>query len=140
MNLSKGKKIEVLRTDEDAWYAATVTRSLPKIGRVSVEFEALFSGDGRSKKPLKETVDFSNVRPLPPPDDSDRAFESGDEVEALRNDGWRRGTVSGVLENSRFLVILSNAKEAKAFGRSELRVHRDWIGGRWISAYEQVFG
>ncbi|KAJ8620521.1 hypothetical protein MRB53_029050 [Persea americana] len=136
MNLGKGKTIEVTRTNDDAWYAATIIRSMQKNGRISVEFQTLFSGDDRSK-PLKEIVDLSHVRPLPPPDDFDLAFESGDEVDAFCNVGWKPGKISGVLENSSFLVILSNTHLAKAFGRSELRVHRDWIGGRWISSREQ---
>lgn len=139
MNLGKGKTIEVSRTNDDAWYAAAIIRSMQKNGRISVEFQTLFSGDDRSK-PLKEIVDLSHVRPLPPPDDFGLAFESGDEVDAFCNGGWKPGKISGVLENSSFLVILSNTHEAKAFGRPELRVHRDWIGGRWISAREQVFG
>eukprot|EP00268_Persea_americana_P035176 TRINITY_DN3473_c0_g2_i1.p1 TRINITY_DN3473_c0_g2~~TRINITY_DN3473_c0_g2_i1.p1 ORF type:complete len:325 (+),score=51.65 TRINITY_DN3473_c0_g2_i1:150-1124(+) len=137
MNLGKGKTIEVTRTNDDAWYAATIIRSMQKNGRISVEFQTLFSGDDRSK-PLKEIVDLSHVRPLPPPDDFDLAFESGDEVDAFCNVGWKPGKISGVLENSSFLVISSNTHLAKAFGRSELRVHRDWIGGRWISSREQT--
>ncbi|RWR95251.1 DUF724 domain-containing protein 6 isoform X4 [Cinnamomum micranthum f. kanehirae] len=136
MNLGKGKTIEVSRTNDDAWYAAAIIRSMQKNGRISVEFQTLFSGDDRSK-PLKEIVDLSHVRPHPPPDDFDLAFESGDEVDAFCNGGWKPGKISGVLENSSFLVILSNTHEAKAFRRLELRVHRDWIGGRWISAREQ---
>lgn len=83
---------------------------------------------------LKEFVDVAFVRPKPPVDEEkDVSFEVNDIVDAFFQDGWWTGVVTEVVErNSRYKVFFSNPPEELEFGSSDLRVHKNWVDGKWV--------
>lgn len=136
----KGMEVEVSTNDagfKGAWYAARVVRSTPKKESIAVEYRTLLSND--ESMPLREIVRISNVRPLPPPGDPHCLFQLNDQVDALYNDGWWTGTITKVLDqdSSSFLVFFPTTNEEMEFPQSDLRLHQDWIGGRWVSPVDK---
>ncbi|KAK1307724.1 hypothetical protein QJS10_CPA09g00747 [Acorus calamus] len=147
--LCKGQEVEVAGDEEGlrgAWYEATVARSFPSKGKVSLLYRTLALDDDPTK-PLKETVDAARVRPAPPPiDGRGRAgpvvFGPGQAVDAFYNEGWWVGTVSevrvtddkgGPVRTLRYRVRFPDPVDEREFGVEELRVHLEWVGGEWVS-------
>ena len=90
---------------------------------------------------LKEFVDVAFVRPKPPVDEEkDISFEVNDVVDAFFQDGWWTGVVTEVVErNSRYKVFFSNPPEELEFGSSDLRVHKNWVDGKWVRPEKEVW-
>lgn len=115
------------------YYAATVLKSpSKKENTVYVEYHTVLVSDGRdgSSRQVREHVDGSRVRPLPPPD-IDMRFGLGEDVDAFCGNGWKVGSVSGVLMNSKYLVVFGDGEEQAEFEGCDLRIHRDWKDGFW---------
>lgn len=131
---SKGTLVEV-SSDEDgfqgAWFAATIVEPAGK-DKYLVEYQSLRTED--DKEFLKEEIDIMHIRPSPPDACVVDRFSRLDEVDALYNDGWWVGTISKVLSNSRYIVYFKSTDEEIQFEHSELRVHQDWIDGKWVVA------
>ena len=53
-----------------------------------------------------------------------RSFAVGEEVETFHENGWRRGEVKEVLENSMYKVVIGGAVEV-VVEKSRVRVYRD---------------
>ncbi|RDX75289.1 DUF724 domain-containing protein 2, partial [Mucuna pruriens] len=129
----KGEEFNVgilveVSSDEDgfrgAWFAATVVEAMGK-DKFVVEYHSLLADD--DSQLLKEEVDVLHIRPPPPPDTSVAGqFSLLDEVDALYNDGWWVGVISKVLTDSR------SSNEELEFQHSQLRLHQDWIDGKWV--------
>lgn len=122
-----------------AWYAGTVIK--PKNIKnnkqmILVEYKTLMA-DESGNKPLRETLDVIQLRPLPPREKRDRDFKFSEEVDAYYNDGWWEGVVTGVLPGDRYSVFFRAAREQLEFGRSELRLHREWVYGKWVPPLEE---
>ncbi|XP_077218782.1 agenet domain-containing protein [Tasmannia lanceolata] len=133
VKLSRGAVVEVRSYENGfvgAWFEAKVIRSMPKKNSVSVEYKDLMDDQDESK-PLRETVDLSNVRP-PPPLETHSLFQLNDRVDAFWNEGWWVGVILKVLDEERYAVYFQDTKEEIEFERSNLRVHREWIGGKWV--------
>ncbi|KAL5700779.1 hypothetical protein ACHQM5_026187 [Ranunculus cassubicifolius] len=134
---SKGMLVEVCSDDQGlrgAWFVATILQSIPRKKKALIQYHTLItssSSDEERSKPLKELVDFINLRPIPPKGSNFR-FNLSDEVDAYHNDGWWEGIVTRVLEKDRYLVYFRCGKEEIEFGEEELRVHREWVNGNWI--------
>ncbi|XP_015891745.3 DUF724 domain-containing protein 2 isoform X2 [Ziziphus jujuba] len=136
--LSVGSEVEV-SSDEDgfkgAWFRATIVESpisssaSKKRKKALVEYKNLVTDDG--SKQLREHIDSSYVRPLPP-DVNDCGFQEGDVVDADYKDGWWTGIIRKVLEKSKYRVFFDNPPDVIEFELSHLRLHQDWVGGKWV--------
>ncbi|KAJ0589793.1 putative Agenet-like domain-containing protein [Helianthus annuus] len=141
--LTKGSKVEVSSTQDDstgAWYVATVIHPPPSIiapnhhtrnNLVYVEYHNLLSDDGSSTR-LREYANISYVRPSPLPDSNPPNFQLYDVVEAFYRDGWWTGVVTGVVDTCKFVVGFENPSGEVEFRGSELRLHKKWVGGKWV--------
>ncbi|KAJ7977845.1 Agenet-like domain containing protein [Quillaja saponaria] len=131
---SRGKVVEV-SSDEDgfqgAWFAATIIE--PKGKDVFlVEYQALRTDD--DSEFLREEIDTKHIRPYPPETLVVDPFNLLEEVDALYNDGWWVGVISKVLSKSRYIVYFKSTNEEMEFQHSQLRLHQDWIDGKWMMA------
>lgn len=142
--LSIGSEVEV-SSDEDgfkgAWFRATIVEipisssASKKKKKALVEYKNFVTEDG--SKQLREYVDSSYVRPLPP-DVNDRDFEEGDVVDADYRDGWWTGIIRKVLGKSKYRVFFENPPDVIEFELSHLRLHQDWVGGKWVRPQKLV--
>lgn len=130
----KGTLVEV-SSDEDgfqgAWFAATTVEPTGK-DKYLVEYQSLRTED--DKEFLKEEIDIKHIRPSPPETLMVDRFNKLDEVDALYNDGWWVGVISKVCSNSKYVVYFKTTKEELTFEHSDLRLHQDWINGKWVTA------
>ncbi|XVF22044.1 hypothetical protein REPUB_Repub12eG0140400 [Reevesia pubescens] len=143
---TKGTPVEVSSDEEGfrgAWYLATILESPPKSiskkrRKALVEYKTLLDEDGKS--PLTENVEPSFIRPLPPNDKEDvksGGFDVNSVVDARYRDGWWTGVVRKVLEKSKYRVYFDNPPDVFEFDRKDLRVHWDWIDGKWVRPEKQ---
>lgn len=61
-------------------------------------------------------------------------------VDGYTRDGWWTGKVIRVMENDggkKYTVYYDNVSEEIDFDRSELRLHREWVEGKWIVPQKQ---
>ncbi|XP_050365584.1 protein AGENET DOMAIN (AGD)-CONTAINING P1-like [Argentina anserina] len=83
--------------------------------------------------PLRETVNVTQVRPLPPNIVPSKYCKlEGDRVDAFLNDVWWVGTISRKLDSEHYVVFFENTGEQNAFPLSNLRFHMDWLNGDWV--------
>ncbi|XP_061361441.1 protein AGENET DOMAIN (AGD)-CONTAINING P1 [Gastrolobium bilobum] len=129
-----GTVVEV-SSDEDgfqgAWFSATVVEAMGK-EKFFIEYQSLLADD--DSQLLREEADIHHIRPHPPETSVSGQFKLLDEVDAWYNDGWWVGVVSKVLDDSRYIVFFRNTNEELEFQGSQLRLHQDWIDGKWIMA------
>ncbi|KAF3789124.1 putative cysteine-rich receptor-like protein kinase 35 [Nymphaea thermarum] len=136
---SRGDTVEISSDDEGfrgALYTAKIVKLLEG-RRYWVEYDTLVS-DEDEKKPLKEKIDFWHVRPCPPEVPSDGGFNVYEEVDAFHNEGWWIGVVSKVVVGGKYRVYFRDSKEEIEFEQSQLRVHQEWVDGKWVTS-TQVF-
>ena len=129
---TKGTLVEVSSDEEGfhgSWFAATVVESVGK-GKYLIEYKCLRTEDDSAF--LREEVDNMHIRPHPPENAVDR-FKQLDEVDAMYNDGWWVGVISKVQNGSRYIVYFKETCEELQFQHSELRLHQDWIDGKWVT-------
>lgn len=130
----KGTLVEV-SSDEDgfqgAWFAATIVEPTGK-DKYLIQYQSLRTED--DKEFLKEEIDIKHIRPSPPETLIVDRFNKLDEVDALYNDGWWVGVISKVCSNSSYLVYFKTTNEELTFEHSDLRLHQDWINGKWVAA------
>lgn len=130
--LSKGDQVEVKRPN-GAYYVATVLRPPCAMQKtmVFVEYHAVVEGFNC----VKGYVDVSHVRPFPPRE-LNRYFKVGDVVDAYWENGWRKGVVSEILENSKYVVGFERnglkEEEISEVEQCNLRLHREWDDGSWV--------
>lgn len=128
---SVGTLVEVSSDEEGfvgAWFAATVVEPKGK-DKFIVQYQSLRTDDDSDF--LKEEIDILHIRPHPPVHVCHH-FGLLHEVDAFYNDGWWVGVISKVLSNSRYVVYFRNSNEELEFPHSELRLHQDWINGKWV--------
>lgn len=129
----KGNEIGVgaiveVSSDSGAWFAATVVKVVRK-DKFLVEYHGLLADDDSQ---LREEIDALHIRPHPLDTDVDGQFSILDEVDAFYNDGWWVGVISKALADSRYVVYFRSSNEELEFENSQLRLHQDWIGGKWV--------
>ncbi|CAK9137638.1 unnamed protein product [Ilex paraguariensis] len=137
----KGAEVEISSNDDGfrgAWYPGTVIRPTRSENKVLVEYKTL-TADEAGKKPLRETLDLVQLRP-PPPRERKRNFKFSEEVDAHHNDGWWEGVVTEVLDNGRYSVFFRGTREQIEFGEEQLRLHREWVNGKWSPPLEESEG
>ncbi|XP_020260478.1 DUF724 domain-containing protein 3-like isoform X2 [Asparagus officinalis] len=137
-----GTAVEVRSNDdgfEGAWFEATTRTGVIKNRRYAVTYTD-FSADGDPSSPLKEIVHCSLVRPRPPPEDFDAAFELEQCVEAFRNGGWWRGVVIKLPEglDGLYTVYIPMTREQLRFKREEMRRQMVFVKGEWRPVEEAV--
>ncbi|PIN15557.1 hypothetical protein CDL12_11800 [Handroanthus impetiginosus] len=143
-HFTKGSLVEVRTKEEDfkgVFFSATVILSKtlsPKKGsrknlkKLYVEYHDLLAHENGSDR-LREYVDVSCVRPSPPFQEVVKGLEPGDVVDAFYKDGWWTGVVSRVVEGGeRFVVTFEHPPDELEFGLADLRVHWEWVNGRWV--------
>lgn len=132
----RGTLVEVM-IDEDglqgAWYAATIVN---QVGGTSNKFfvEYLDLRSDINEEYLKEEVDAHHLRPYPLKETVIDGYSKHDYVDALYNDGWWEGKIRTVLGGCMYLVYFHGTKDELVFHQSELRPHRDWIDGNWVTS------
>ncbi|PIA37758.1 hypothetical protein AQUCO_03000351v1 [Aquilegia coerulea] len=137
MEIEKGKEVEVSNKEgyEGTLFVASVIRpSLVNKNMILVEYLALI--DEEENVPLQGYVKISNLRPIPPTQKT-RIFKLNEEVDAFFCSGWWKGVIIKVLEDSKYTVYIKSTKEEIDFQNWELRTHREWVGGRWVSSQDQ---
>lgn len=138
---SLGTEVEV-SSDEPGFkgscYLATIIE-LPtpkKLKKARVEYRTLLTDDGSEQ--LKEYVDQACIRPLPPQEVAAQDLEHGEVVGAYCRDGWWTGVVVKVLGNSKYRVFFENPPDVIEFDRKDLRVHLEWVKGKWVRPEKRV--
>ncbi|GMI85833.1 hypothetical protein HRI_002252500 [Hibiscus trionum] len=140
---TKGAPVEVSSDDDGfrgAWYSATILEIPPKSTskkrkKALVKYNTLLADDGSS--PLTEHVDPAYIRPFPPNEKGPAQFEVNDVVDASYRDGWWTGVVRKVLKKSIYRVYFDNPPDVIEFDRKALRVHWNWIDGKWVRPEKQ---
>jgi hypothetical protein len=129
----EGALVEVC-SDEDgfkgAWFCATIVE-LKGRSKFVVEYDSLLDDDS---KLLREEISLLHIRPRPPITADVAEFKFLDEVDAFYNDGWWVGLVAKVLGDSKYIVYFRNSNEELEFQHSQLRLHQDWMDGKWVMA------
>lgn len=153
-HLLKGSKVEATSKAEGflgSWFEATVIKSpeMPnskfRSKRMTViEYSDLLNEDASLF--LRENVDCVMLRPVPPKTEEDGGFEVGDVVDSFERDGWWTGKVDRVFKGeggeARYVVSFEEPKHEIEFGKDCLRLHLDWINGKWFRFWNgkpQVF-
>lgn len=139
-----GSEIEVSIDEEGfkgALFRATILKlpislSPSRKKKALVEYKTLVTEDGSTL--LKERVDALSLRPLPPDTAADWGFEEGDIVDAVDKDGWWTGVVCKVLNDGGYSVFFKNPLHVMDFQRNDLRLHQDWIDGKWVVPQKMV--
>ncbi|XP_042405237.1 protein AGENET DOMAIN (AGD)-CONTAINING P1-like [Zingiber officinale] len=134
-----GDEVEV-SSDEDgfrgAYFEARVVRSMPKIRRYTVDYDAIVDESDRSRR-LRETVDARHVRPRPPRHLGATTLgllTLHQPVDAFYNDAWWVGVVSVAPKGrqTRYRVCFPASREEIEFGADRLRAHLEWIDEQWV--------
>ncbi|XP_076896216.1 uncharacterized protein LOC143549111 [Bidens hawaiensis] len=143
--LTKGSQVEVSShkpgSNDGAWYTATVIYPPPsshttRNSLVYVEYHNLLSEAGSSNR-LREYANVAYVRPAPAHDTGPVSFQVNDLVDAFYRDGWWTGVVTGVVDAENYVVSFENPPGEVRFRCEELRMHKEWISGRWIERKKQ---
>ncbi|CAA0816525.1 agenet domain-containing protein [Striga hermonthica] len=127
---SPGDVVEVSSDEEGfegAWFVAKIVKKLND--KYLIEYQTLKDDDGRTL--LREEVDSLHIRPCPPDVEIVDRFEVGEEVDAFYNDGWWTGIISKLLIKEKYSVYFSASEELIKFNHTDLRVHQNWVNGKW---------
>ncbi|KAB2088795.1 hypothetical protein ERO13_A03G017864v2 [Gossypium hirsutum] len=128
---NEGDLVEV-RNDEDgsnrSWFAAVIVKPVGN-KRHLIQYMTLETEDNTDF--LEKEVDTSHIRPRPPDIVVPDQFVMLDQVDAFYKGGWWKGVIIKVLsDDSKYHVYLATHEEME-FKHDELRLHQDWIDGKW---------
>ncbi|XP_024025567.1 DUF724 domain-containing protein 3 [Morus notabilis] len=127
-----GATVEVTSEEEGykkSWYVAKIIGSIGS-NKFLVEHRNLVTDDGT--QPLREEADARHVRPEPPLLLAVNHFKKLEKVDAWYNDGWWEGVIFKVQTGRQYVVYFSTTNEELVFKHSDLRLHQDWINGKWM--------
>ncbi|KFK32129.1 hypothetical protein AALP_AA6G201900 [Arabis alpina] len=135
MMMEKDTEVEV-KSDEDgfkgAWFKAVLEENLTKSGRKKIRIRYLALLDDTGTSPMKETIEQSFIRPVPPVEKyKDVVLVEGLEVDADHNDGWWTGVVIKVMKEDKYLVKFDIPPDVIQFEKNQLRAHIHWNGWIW---------
>lgn len=136
-NYKKGTLVEV-SSDEDGFEGALFTAKVVEErgkDKFLIEYQSLRTDD--DKDLLREEVDSLHMRPYPP-EFVVETFNLFEEVDALYNDCWWVGVISKLVSGSRYKVYFIATDEEMVFWERELRLHQDWIDGKWVIASQAL--
>ncbi|XP_030539167.1 DUF724 domain-containing protein 10-like isoform X2 [Rhodamnia argentea] len=136
---SKGSRVEVTSKEtgfKGAWFDAIVVeppvyhKSKYKKKRLTlIEYTTLLSDDGDT--PLREYSDAIFIRPLPPGEGEEVVLEENLVVDTYDRDGWWAGVIARITKQGDYLVAFDDPPHVLVFPRDRLRLHRDFLNGRW---------
>ncbi|KAL1831920.1 hypothetical protein ACET3Z_001571 [Daucus carota] len=138
-NFKPGSRVEVRSDDEGfkgACYLATVLENLEN-NKYLVAYDDLMESEDKDSNRLTETVHAQDLRPLPPVD-RDEMIKIHDVVDAYHQDGWWTGQVIEILEEGKLVVYFQNPPDELIVHRNHLRLHLDWVDGRWEKPNKQA--
>lgn len=135
---NKGDQVEVLKRDNNdpttlVYYPASVLRSTAlsfKKNHILIQYQTP-TVESHGSKPIKELVDLAYVRPTPPRQPNE-CFKVNDNVDVYCDDGWHKGIVKDILENSKYVVGFDGKSEGILAEQCSLRLHREWDDGSWV--------
>ncbi|KAJ7948438.1 Agenet-like domain-containing protein [Quillaja saponaria] len=135
---TKGDKVETCSQDDGfqgSYFEAEIISNLikNKTGNLYVvQYKNLLEDD--ESGPLIGTVYEKEVRPLPPKiTNTCDGFALYEKVDAFDKDGWWEGIISGkIADSDYYYVYFDYFVEETAYPISSLRVHQDWVGGKWV--------
>ncbi|KAJ6876601.1 hypothetical protein NC651_029560 [Populus alba x Populus x berolinensis] len=119
-NFKPGSKVEIMSDEagfRGSFYIGTVVKAT-RTPEFTVRYEKLFE-DEEGTKPLQETVNEFQIRPIAPREKK-REFKFSEEVDAFHNDGWWEGVITEVNENRKFAVFFRSTKEQIEFVEEDL--------------------
>ncbi|KAF9603686.1 hypothetical protein IFM89_037449 [Coptis chinensis] len=125
------EQVEVSLEDKKchgAWFPATISKKTSD-SSILVEYK-LRRGD--KDELMKKSMDSQHIRPCPPPSSDDKTFDLLEKVDAFYDGGWWSGVVTKVLANDKYNVFFKYQNEQREFKQSDLRLHMDWIDGKWV--------
>jgi hypothetical protein len=102
-----------------------------------VQYKNLVEEEDMSKL-LIETVSADEVRPVPLRIKFGSGLSMFDKVDAFDNDGWWVGKVTGQ-RGPLFFVFYETTGDEIAYHVSRLRIHLDWVNGKWVSSKKYSF-
>ncbi|XP_056163328.1 DUF724 domain-containing protein 7-like [Syzygium oleosum] len=141
---SKGSRVEVTSKEQGfkgAWFDAVVVeppvyhKSKFKKKRLTlIEYTNLLSEDGHT--PLREYSDAIFIRPLPPGEEGEEeegevAMEENLVVDTYDRDGWWTGVIARITGEGRYLVAFEDPPHVLEFARHQLRLHWEFLEGKW---------
>ncbi|KAL3382092.1 hypothetical protein AABB24_001922 [Solanum stoloniferum] len=135
---SEGSLVEVSSDEEGfegVWFVATIVKLLDN-GNYLIEYQTLRNNDDTAF--LQEETDRLHIQPRPPDIGSFESFKVLEEVDALHNDGWWVGVISKVLKGQRYKVYFKASNEELEFKHADIRLHLDWINGKWVRASQAL--
>ncbi|XP_073124081.1 protein AGENET DOMAIN (AGD)-CONTAINING P1 isoform X2 [Henckelia pumila] len=137
----KGAEIEISSNDvgfRGSWYAGTVLKppENDKGKKVLVEYKTLMKSESSAKR-LREEVELVQLRPAPPPEKRLK-YKFSEEVDAWYNEGWWEGIVTELSGDDKYAVFFRSTKEQLHFRAREMRLHREWVYGKWVPPLEQA--
>ncbi|CAN7059306.1 unnamed protein product, partial [Brassica rapa subsp. trilocularis] len=122
-----------------SWYRAILEQNPTRVTgkKLRVSYKTMFNEDGVI--PLKETIERSFIRPVPPECLNEGVvFKEGSVVDAYFNNGWWTGVIVVERPDGSFLVYFDDPPDIMRFIRSQLRPHADWIGSKWVKSKNKV--
>ncbi|KAL2501856.1 agenet domain-containing protein [Forsythia ovata] len=124
-----GTQVEVSLEDDNfwgPWYTATVIRP---------HFQEDPQNSSRvSHTHVREAVDPILVHPIPP-HEARWQFNVREDVDAFHNDDWWEGIVITDLDGGRYSVFFRSSRKQIEFDESQLRLHREWVYGKWTKMW-----
>ncbi|MBA0851927.1 hypothetical protein Goshw_029212, partial [Gossypium schwendimanii] len=128
----EGQLVEVANDEDDFnqawWFAATIVKPVGN-NRYLIRYETL--GTEGDTGFVEKEMNSLHIRPPPPHIPVPHQFKMFDNVNALYKGGWCMGVIIQVLSGgSKYEVYLDN-QEKMEFKHSDLRLHQDWINGKW---------
>ncbi|CAK7326294.1 unnamed protein product [Dovyalis caffra] len=138
---NKGYQVEVLKREKGpntlTYCPATVLQS--NKNQVFIEYQTLIiESNSNGPKRISEFVDLGFVRPNPPRGNNER-FKVNDNVDVYCDNGWHKGTVKDILENSMYVVGFDGQySEGIITEQCDLRLHREWNDGSLLCLIRNI--
>ncbi|KAF9623658.1 hypothetical protein IFM89_003690 [Coptis chinensis] len=132
-----GQEVEIASKDkgfEESWYLATIVRPTKskKSNKYLIQYKTLVE-DIDTNFPLREYIDFAQIRPVQPEGVGTQSFKLNDQVDAFHSEGWWKGKIIKLLnEGSKYVVFFKITREKLEFDASKLRTHMEWIDEKWL--------
>lgn len=132
MSFFRGDDVEIASKEdgfEGSYYKAIITTPIRKRDYI-VQYRTLMTEDMFG--PLRAFVDADEIRPVPP-EIPVTEYQIGDKVDAYHNDGWWSGKIVRRIGDDKYSVYFKQSDEEIVYEFDELRVHQDWVKGKWVS-------
>nr|XP_043634938.1 protein AGENET DOMAIN (AGD)-CONTAINING P1 [Erigeron canadensis] len=130
LTFQRGELVEIVSQDdgfEGSYYAANIISSLGNNDYI-IQYKTLVKEDNSGL--LREVMSANNIQKLPDKIDV-TDFSVGDIVDAYDKDGWWVGKIVKK-SGSKYYVYFKGSGERNAYPISLLRVHQEWVDGKWV--------